>query len=189
MLSENIFGFAVEGLICLDKRLGPFGMVDGIGIELCFQADAASVAVGNTVLADFTHEEITAVELNTGAVRGYCHSASGFRVGQNGTGVGKNFKIVVVAALQLQGFIICVDISADGFGNPEVHGSADDSSVFTGGNGHGICYGEEPSRNGQDLGHGLFRMVVTGQIEIAVIGKVEHRILIADGIVADTQRA
>lgn len=50
----------------LDKRLFPFGMINGIGVVLSFQCHTASAAIGNPVLADFTLQIVTGIEMQTG---------------------------------------------------------------------------------------------------------------------------
>lgn len=64
---EAVNGFAVVFFAGPGDGLGPFGMVEGIGVELGLQGNAAALAVINAVLTGFL-QEIARVELDTGAV-------------------------------------------------------------------------------------------------------------------------
>ena len=63
-------------LIGPGEGLGPFGMVDGIGVELGLQRNAGALAVMDTALAGFI-QKITSIELNAGAIRMDSHGAAG----------------------------------------------------------------------------------------------------------------
>ena len=94
---------------------------------------------------------------------------------------------MVIAPLQAQGRFLLVDVPANGLGNPKVHGSPGNLPLFTGGDIGFIRRGKKPGGHGKALLHSLLRLVMTCQIEIAVVGEIEHRILIADGSIGDTQ--
>ena len=93
ILNKGIAGFGVVGFTGLDKRLGPLGVIYGVGIELGFQSDAAALAVVHTVFAVVV-QEITGVNLNAGAIGGNGHGTAGNGIVENGTGVAENLKIV-----------------------------------------------------------------------------------------------
>ena len=86
-------------LSCLNKGLRPLGMIDRIGIELGFQRYAATMGVLYAAFTRFSAQEIAGVELQTGAICTDGHTPSGFRVGQNGAGIGIDLKIVVITPL------------------------------------------------------------------------------------------
>ena len=184
--AEFVNGFAVVFFACLGEGLGPFGMVDRVGVELGFQRDAGAVAVMDAALAGFV-QIIACVELDAGAIRVDGHGATGIRVTQNGTGGAENLEIVVVTGLQVQAFVICADVAVDGLGLAEVEGCALNLAQFTGGNVGGIVGIEETAGNGQLLMDGFFGIMVAGQIEVAVVGHVENRVAVCNGIVGDVQ--
>ena len=111
--AEFVNGFAVVFFACLGERLGPFGVVYGVGIELGLQCDTGALAVMDTALTGFI-QVIAGIELDTGAIRVDGHGAAGVRVTQNGTGGTENLEIVVIAALQLQTLIVFSDVPANG---------------------------------------------------------------------------
>ena len=110
---ETVDRFAVVLLSGFGNGLGPFGMMQSIGIELGFQGNAAALAVIHAALAGFV-QEIACIELNAGAVSMDSHGTAGFWVTQNGTGVAENFKVVVVATLQNQRLVVFTNVTADG---------------------------------------------------------------------------
>ena len=99
----------------LGDGLGPFGMVDGIGIELGLQADAAALGVDHAVLAGGVHDVVAGIELDTGAVGIDVHDTAGNGIGQGGAGVAVDFPVVVEATLEVQCIIVFVDVTADGY--------------------------------------------------------------------------
>ena len=99
--TEFIDCFAVVFLACLGEGLGPFGVIDGIGIELGFQSDAGAFTVVNAALAGLV-QEITRIELDAGTVGVDGHAAAGGGITQNGAGRTENLEIMIIAALQLQ---------------------------------------------------------------------------------------
>ena len=187
-LNKGISGFRMVFLTGLEEGLGPFGMVHGVGIELSFQSHAGALTIVYATLA-IVVQEIACVELDTGAISGNGHDAAGFGVFQNGAGVAENLEIVVIAALQVQRFVIGVDVLTDGLGCPEIEGGADDAAQFAGGDIGGIVGVEEPAGDGKNLVHGLIGLFVAGQVEIAVVGHVEHGVLIADAVINDGKGA
>ena len=135
------------GLSCLGDRLRPRGLVERIGEILGLEADTAAMAVADIVLTDFALQEVTGVELHTGAIGKDSHCSAGKGVCQNGAGVDGRIEIVVVALLESQGIIAFVNISADGLCSAEIHGGAVYRAVFSGGDGLGIGNGEETGRH------------------------------------------
>ena len=121
--SKSVHGFAVVLFSCLGNGLGPFGVVEGIGVELGLQGNAGALAVIDAALAGFV-QEIAGIELDAGAVGIDCHGASGNGVLKNGAGIAEDLPVVVIAALELQGFVVLVDVPADGLGTAEIHGAA-----------------------------------------------------------------
>ncbi len=182
-------GLAVIVLPGPGEGLGPFGMVDGVRVELGLQAVAAPAAVAYTVLAGLALEEITGVELETAAVGADSHAPAGFRICNDGTGGGKYLKVVVIAMLQMQSIVILSDIPANGLGNPEIKGRAFHTAILTGGDGFGVGHGEETAGDGHDLIHSLLGMLVTGQVEVGMVGQVKHSILIGYSIIGNVQSA
>ena len=170
----------------LGERLGPFGMVDGVGVELGLQRNAGALAVIDTALAGFV-QEIACVELDTGAVCMYRHGASGAGVTQNCAGIAEYLEIVVIAALQVQTFIVLADVAADGLGFAEIKGSSFNLAQLTGGD-IGSVVGVKPAAgDDQLLMNGSVRILMTGQIEIAVVGHVEDRVPVCHGIICNVQ--
>lgn len=82
-----------------------------------------------------------------------------------------------------------MQIPGDGFGNPEVHGGALHAAQFAGGDGLGVIGVKEAGGQRQHLIHGGIGMLMTPEVEIAVVGHVEHGVLIADRVIADVQAA
>ena len=173
----------------LDKGLLPLGVVDGVGIELGLQTHTAAEAVGDSVLALLALQEVAAVELDTAAIRLHGHGTAGNGIGKHGAGIGVDFKIVVIAVLQLQGEVILPNIPADGLGGTEVHGRAFHLGQLAGGDGVGIGSGEVTGGHTKDLIQRTLRLVMTGQVEVAVVGHIEHGVLVTDAVVDDLQGA
>ena len=168
--------------------LWPFGMVEGIGIILGLQADAAALCTLPTALSGSV-QEITGIELHTGAVGVDRHGTAGVGILQIGAGVAENLKIVVIAALELQRFVIRIDVPADGLGAAEIHGGTLHPSQFAGGDAFCITGVEEPGGEGQQLLHGGIHLFLACQIEVAVVGEIEHGIPVGNGIIHDVQTA
>ena len=185
---EAVHCFAVIFFACFCNGLGPLRMVDGIGIVLSLQADAAALAVIDATLAGFL-QEIAGIELNTGAVSVDGHDPAGFRVGKLGAGIAENFPVMVIAALEVQRVVVFVDVPANGLGAAEIHGGAGDAAQLAGGDIFGIVGVEETSGEGQNLVHGGIYLVLACQVKVAVVGQIEDGILVADGIVDDVQAA
>ena len=153
--------FAMVFLTGLCKRLGPFGMVDGIGVKLSFQSNAGALAVIDAALTVFV-QEIARVELNAGTIGMYRHGTSGAGIPQNGTGGAEYLKIVIIAALQFQTFIIRFNIAADGLGFPEVKGCGHDWAQFAGGNIGSIVGIKEAAGDSQLLMDRCIHILVSG---------------------------
>ena len=49
---EPVHGLAVVGFTGFGDGLGPFGMMEGVGVELGLQADAGALGVVDAALAD-----------------------------------------------------------------------------------------------------------------------------------------
>ena len=188
LLCKPVNGFAVIFLTGPGDGLGPLGMVERIRIILGLQCNTAALTIVNTVLAGFV-QEIAGVELNTGAIGVNRHGPAGNGVGQGGAGIAENFPVVIIAALQLQGFIICLNILPHSLGAAEIHRRALHIPKLPGGNILSIIGIEEPAGNGQQLRSSGTGFLVTCQIEIAVVGHVENGVLIADRIINDMQTA
>lgn len=183
---EAVNRLAYIALPCGDNRLFPLGLVQSIGVELGFQGNAAVFAVMNAALAGLV-QIIAGVELNAGAVGIDGHTAAGFRVRQGGAGVAEDLKIVVVAPLQVQGLVVSVQVPGDGLGNPEIHGRVCYRALFSGWDVLRIVGAEVPGGHGQNLMDSLFGMLLTGQIEIAVVGHIEDGLPVAAAFIADVQ--
>ena len=110
--------------------LGPFGVVDGVGVELGLQANAAALGVADAALAHLVGV-IGGVELHAGTIGVHCHFPAAFLVAQDGTGIAEHLEIVVVTALQVQRIIVRANIPANGFGCAEVHGGAFHAACFS----------------------------------------------------------
>lgn len=184
--AEPVDGLAVVGLTSLGERLRPLGVVHGIGVELGFQSHAAALAIVNAALAGFV-QEVSCIELNARAVGVHSHGASGAGILQHGAGAAEDLPVVVIAALQVQGLIVGANVPADGLGDAEVHGGTGNAALFAGGDVLGIIGGEEPSGDGQQLIHGAVRLLLACQIEIGVVGQIEHGVLVRNGIIDDVQ--
>ena len=122
-LYESIDGFAVVLFSGLHNGLGPFGVVEAVGVELGLQGDAGALAVVDAVFALLV-QVIACVELNARAVWVDFHGSAGNRVGQDGAGVAVYFPVVIVATLQVQRLVVHADVPADGLCSAEVHGVA-----------------------------------------------------------------
>ena len=96
--AECVGGFAVIVLSGFQNRLGPFAVMDGIGIELSLQGNTLPETVMNAALTHFI-QVVAGVELNTGAVGGNGHFPAGTGVPENGAGGAEYLPIVVKAAL------------------------------------------------------------------------------------------
>ena len=188
-LTKDVLCFGVVGGAGFDEGLLPLGVVDGVGIELGLQTHTAAEAVADSVLALLAVQEVAAVELDTAAIRLHGHGAAGNGIGKHGAGIGVDLEIVVIAVLQLQSEVIFPNIPADGLGCTEIHGRAFHLRQLAGGDGVGIGSGEVTGGHTKELIQRTLRLVVTGQVEVAVIGHVEHGILVADAVVDDLQRA
>ena len=162
--------------------------MQGIGIELGLQRHAAALAVIDTALAVFV-QEVAGVELDAGAVGVDRHGPAGDGIVEDGTGIAEDLPVVVIAALELQRLIVHADVLGNGLGAAEIHGGARHTSQLAGGDILGIIGIEEPAGDGQQLLHGGVGLFVTCQVEIAVVGEVEHRIPVGDGIIDDVQAA
>lgn len=168
--------------------LGPVAVVQGIRVELGFQSNATALAVDCAALAGFL-QEVSGIELNTGAVGVYRHGSAGVGVKEGGAGVAEDLPVVVVAPLKVQRLIIGIDILTDGLGAAEVHGGSLHASELSCGDIGGIVQVEEPAGKGQHLTDGSFCILVAGEVEVAVIGEIENCVHITDGIVDDVQAA
>ena len=185
---EAVDGFAVVVLSGLGDGLGPFGVVNGIGVELGFQGHTAALAVVDAALAVGV-QEVAGVELDAGTIRGNGHGSAGFRVIELGAGVAENLPVVVIAPLEVQRLVIGVNVPANGLGSAEIHRGAFHAALLPGGDAFGVSGGEEPAGEGENLCHGFFRAVVSRQVEIAVVGQVENRVLVADGVILNVKTA
>ena len=188
LVGEAVNRFGVVGFSGLGDGLRPFGMVDGIGIVLGFQGDAAALAVYGAALSGLV-QEIAGIELNAGQVGVDRHGAPGNGIGKHRAGIAEDLEVVVIAALQIQRLIIGPDVLSDGLGAPEIHGRAFHAAHFAGGDAFVIGNGKHPGRQHQQLIHGSAGVIVTGKIKIAVVGQVEDGVLVADGIIGDVQSA
>ena len=172
---------------CFVEGLLPFWMVYRIGVILGLQADAAPGCVNYASLTGGLGK-VAAVELYAGAIGGDGHAAAAFRIGQNGAGIAENFEIVIIAIGHFQRFVSSEDIPADGLRRAEIHGSACDAAVFTGGDVLCIGYGIETGGHRKHLLVCVLLPVVTSQIEVAVVGHVEYGVCIRNAIVGDVER-
>ena len=176
-------------LACFGEGLGPLRMVHRIGIKLGLQTHAAPLAIADTVLAGFSLQEVSGIQLYPRAIGDHRHGSAGFRIGEDGAGRGKYFEIVVISPLKHQRVIVLIYIPSDGLGGAEIHRCALYTAKLTGGDTFGIVRIEKAGAHGKDLIHSFFRLVVACQIEVAVVGQIEDRVLVADGIIADPQGA
>ena len=151
LLVKFVAGFGMVGGVCGGEGLLPFGVVHGVGVELGFQADAGALAVINAALA-VVLQEVAGVELDAVAVGVNAHGPAGGRVMEGGAGVAEDLKVVVKAALEVEGFVVRFDIPANGLGDAEVHGGAVHRAQLAGGDAGVIRYGKEPGGEGQLLG-------------------------------------
>lgn len=182
---------AVSGLaLILFSRLGdgllPLRVVDGVGIELGLQTHGAAGLVMGAVLAVATGK-VGGVDLHTGAIGVDGHTPATVGIGKGGTGVAEHLEIVVIAILQVQGLIIFPNVPAQGLGLAEVHRSTLHIPQLAGGNALGIGDRKEPSGHRKDLLHGLGGLFVAGQVEVAVVGHIEHGVPVGNGLIADFQ--
>ena len=180
--AESVNRFAVIFLASFGKRLGPFGVVHRIGIELRFQRDAGTLAVDNAAFADLV-QEVAGIELDAGAICMDCHGTAGTGITKDGTGIAENFEIMVVTTLQLQTFVIFINVTADDLGHAEIKGRTFDLAQLTGGNVGGIVRIEPAAGDDQFLMDGGIRVLMTGQIEITVVGHIENSISVSYGII------
>ena len=167
LLFKCVSSLAVVGLVCRGDGLGPFRLIQRVGIELCLQADTAPEVIGNTALSGLAQQEVACVELNAAAIGGHFHSPAGYR--KNGTGIAPDLEVVIIAVLELQGIIVLVNIPADGLGGAEIHGCALHASLFAGGNVFCIVRAEMPGRHHKDLFHCLLGLIVAEQVKIAMV--------------------
>ena len=176
------------GLAGLGDGLCPFRMVDGVGVILGLQADAAALAVGHATLAGMVGDVVAGIELDAGAIGEDAHTAAGNGVGQSGAGVGGDFPVVIVAALEIQRVVISIDVLADGLGLTEVHGGAFNVPQLAGGDAFCIVGSEVTAGESQQLVHGV-ELFVASQVEVAVVGQVEDGVFVGNGIVFNVQAA
>lgn len=118
-LIETVSGYTAVMRARFREGLGPLGVVECVGIELGLQSDTAVPAVVDAALAGLV-QEIAGIELDAGAIGVDRHGAAGDGVGKIGAGVAKDFEIVVIAALQVQRFIMRSDILTDGLGGAKI---------------------------------------------------------------------
>ena len=168
------------------NRLRPVGVVEAVGGKLGFQGNAGIFAVVDAALSGGV-QEVAGIELDAGAVRGDCQGPAGFRVRQNGAGVGVDLKIVIVPVLQMERFVVGVEVLPDWFGAAEIHGGSIYSALLPCGDVLSVVGVKVAAGQGQHLVHGGFRMVVACQVKVGVVCHVEHRILVAGGVVDNFQ--
>ena len=185
---ELVSGGALVLLTSLYDGLLPAGLVHGIGEILGFQSNAGALAVFDAAFA-FALQEIAGIELDAGAIGGDGQGAAAFRVGKDGAGIAEHFEIVVIAISQLQLLVLGESIPADPLGRAEIHGGADYAAHFPGGDRACVRGSVEPGGHGQDLVICLLGMLMTGQIEIAVVGHIKYGITIGNALVTDAQGA
>ena len=146
--TETELGFAVIGRTCLRNRLGPLGIVDGVGVELGLQADTAAVGIGHPILTRLCGQKVASVELNTRTICGNSHGPAGCGIRKNGAGVGENLKIMVITAQNGKRRKGIINIPADRLGAAEIHRSIYNTLQLPGGDGLIVGRCEEPGGQG-----------------------------------------
>lgn len=142
--AEAVHRFAVVVFACLGDGLGPVGVVQAVGIELGLQCHAGALAVEHAALALFV-QVVAGIELDAGAVGIHRHGTAGNRIGKLGTGIAEDFPVVIVAPLQVQGFIVSTDVPTDGLGETEIHRGTLHTPQFPSGDAFGIVGVKEPA--------------------------------------------
>lgn len=175
------------GLAGFDEGLGPFGVIDRVGVVLGFQAHAAALAVMEAALADGIGE-IGGVELDAGAIGDHRHAASAVGILQHGGRIAEDLEIVVIAQLQMQRFIVSTQILLQRLGSAEVHGCTRYAAQLAGGDVLGVVGTKEPGGHTQDLIHSQMGIVLAGQVEVGMVGHVENGVLVRYGIIDNVQR-
>ena len=186
LLVKPVAGFGMIGGSGWGEGLEPVGMIDGVGVVLGLQSDSAALAVVDAALAGIL-QEVACVELDAGQIGEDIHGAAGDGIVEGGAGIAEDLKVVVVAALEVQRFVVGFNIPADGFGGTEVHGSTLYAAGLTGGDAFSVGGGEETGGQGQDLIHGGIGFIVAGQVKVTVVGQVENSILVTDAVIGDAQ--
>lgn len=183
---KAVSGYAVILFSRFHDGLLPLGLVQCVGVELGLQAHGAAGLIFLAVLA-VAPGEIGGVDLNTGAVGVHSHAPPAVGIPQDSAGIAEHLKIVVIAVLQMQRLVIDANIPAQGLGTAEIHRRSCHRAALARGDAFAACRGKEPGGHGKGLFHGLFRVVMAGQIEIAVVGHVKYSVLVGNAVVSDLQ--
>jgi len=177
---------AHPGNACFGNRLRPVGMMDRIGIELCFQSDAGPVTVVYAVFS-FRVNVISAVQMDAGTVGVDLHDPTGNRIGKHGTQRAFCGIAVIVSSGIQKRCIVGLNILADGLRFAEIHRRLGNIPNLSGRN-KGIVAGEEVAAwNLKNLFRCGLRVLMPPQIEAAVVGQVDNGVSVADRFIADGQ--
>ena len=167
-------------------------MVGGVGEVLGLQADSLTGVVLNAVLAGHIQGKgVGGIQLYAGQGGQGLHANAGLGAGEPGhmaQAAVRNDKAVIVAAAQLQGGVIGLDITADGLFLAEIHGGPGGGDQLAGGDQGVVGLQESGGVHLQAVaqdGAGS----VTVEVEVAVVGDVHHGGGVGGAAVLDHQGA
>lgn len=166
------------------------GDVGGVGVVLGLHDYGSAVGVGDGVFAeDFAVEEVAYVELEAGFVGVDFHGdacgggddAGGYEGGVAG---GVEDEVVVVAEAVAQLLVVGVDVTAYGFGGAEIEGGAFDGAYLAAGHERAVD-GREGVGVDVDFVAENVAGEVAGEVEVGVVGEIEHGGTVGCGRVVD----
>ena len=140
----DVHCFFTMGRGILDGQVPYMDLYEQKGPVLYFLFALAALIDG-ALLAGFVVDEVGGVDLNAGQVGGDGHGQPVLGIAHDGADGLVVDKIVVIAALELQGFILHTKITTDRLCSAEVHRCAFHAAVFTGGDGLCISNSKEGS--------------------------------------------
>src|SRR5205814_3603699 len=150
---------------------------------LRLQAKCRAMAVNLSTLAvNRAVEEVASIELNPGLGGEDLHDAPGFRLrdsrGERQAGAGTiQDKIVIVAPAEFQLFVGIVNTGSDGGGPAEVEGCAFDLAQLAGRDQGGVNRSKSVRVN-HDLVLENTSVPLAGEVEVGMVGQIEHRIFV-----------
>ena len=175
---------AVEFLTGTEDAGRPLGVVDAVGEVLGFQTERTAEAVVHAALALAVGEHIGGIKLYAGLIRIHYHRNACFVAYGSGNGVSAKDEIGIITVKKFHTGLVIFRIPTDGLRPAEIHGRTVNADDF-------------PSRSavlavqgvavGFDLQQMVINIAVSVQVEIAVVGEIDDRILIGFGIVVDGQ--
>lgn len=186
-------GSRVHGFSRAQNGAREVGMVGRIGEVLRFQAESRAPAVLDAMPAgEVTVEEVGAIELHARLGGLHLQRAAALGVSDDRrqmqlARLAVEHPVVVVTAGQLELLVVVVDPRANDLGFAEVERRAGYWSQFAGRNQRRVN-GSKPVGGDFDLLVENVALLVAVEIEVGVVGQVDHGRLVGDGRVVEAQR-